>query len=265
MISGIVDFHTHAFPDELAERAIPRLVAGGNIEATLDGKISSLLRSMDEAGIEISVVASIATRPDQFDNILAWSKLIASERLVPFAPVHPFDPDAAAKARIVQEAGLKGIKQHPYYQKFELDDERQFPFYAEVQERGLILLMHTGFDMAFPRDRIADPPRIARVLAAFPDLKLVTTHLGAWRDWDGVREHFLGRPVWMETSFSLEHMERDEAREYILSHPRDRVMFGTDSPWAGQKKAVDNLRALELGEDWEQAVMRDNALRLLNG
>jgi len=263
LISGIVDFHTHAFPDELAERAIPHLEAEGNIKAALDGKISSLLRSMDDAGIEISVVASIATKPDQFDNILRWSKEIASDRLVPFPSVHPADPDPPAKARIVHEAGLRGIKQHPYYQAFELDDERQFPFYAEVQERGLILLMHTGFDLAFPRDRIADPSRIARVLAAFPDLKLVTTHLGAWKDWDGVRAHFLGRPVWMGTSFSIEYMEREEARRFVLSHPREYLLFGTDSPWAAQKEALGILRSLDLGEEWERAILRDNALRLL--
>ena len=47
----IIDFHAHAFPDALAERAMPALEEEGNIKAALDGKISSLLRSMDEAGI----------------------------------------------------------------------------------------------------------------------------------------------------------------------------------------------------------------------
>ncbi|MFP4564308.1 MAG: amidohydrolase, partial [Spirochaetia bacterium] len=58
---NIVDFHTHAFPDELAARAVPALEAEADIEAVLDGTVTSLLESMDRAGIERSVVASIAT------------------------------------------------------------------------------------------------------------------------------------------------------------------------------------------------------------
>jgi len=62
-MSGIIDFHTHAFPDELAARAIPFLEEEGNVKAWLDGTAADLLRSMDRAGIERSVICSIATRP----------------------------------------------------------------------------------------------------------------------------------------------------------------------------------------------------------
>ena len=53
----IIDFHTHAFPDPIAARAMPQLEAEGNIEAALDGRLASLLRSMDAAGIDAAVVA----------------------------------------------------------------------------------------------------------------------------------------------------------------------------------------------------------------
>ena len=94
------------------------------MKAKLDGRISSLLKSMDEAGIERSVICSIATKPEQFEPILKWSKEIASERIVPFASVHPADPLAAQQVRAVARAGLRGIKLHPYYQRFDLDEER---------------------------------------------------------------------------------------------------------------------------------------------
>jgi hypothetical protein len=69
---GITDFHTHAFPDALATRAIRALEAETDrVKARLDGRISSLLRSMDYAGIRRSVICSIATKPEQFDSILA--------------------------------------------------------------------------------------------------------------------------------------------------------------------------------------------------
>ena len=88
-MKGIIDFHTHAFPDKLADKAIKILEDEGGIKAQLDGKVSSLLTSMDRFDIEKSIVCSIATKPSQFDYILNWSKEIRSSQIIPFPPVHP--------------------------------------------------------------------------------------------------------------------------------------------------------------------------------
>jgi predicted TIM-barrel fold metal-dependent hydrolase len=259
----VIDFHAHAFPDALAERAMPMLEAEGNVKAALDGKISSLLMSMDEAGIEVSVVQSIATKPKQFEPIVEWSKQIASDRLIPFPSVHPADPAAAEHVRRVHEEGFLGIKLHPYYQQFRLDEERVFPIYEEAGRRGLILFVHTGFDMAYPRDRLCDPERIVKVLNAFPDLLFVTTHLGAWEDWDEVRRLLLGRPIYMEASYSVHVMGKAQARDVMLNHPVDRLIFGSDSPWRGQRESIEDIRSLGLGDGIERAVFSENASRLL--
>jgi hypothetical protein len=50
-MKGIIDFHTHAFPDELSERVIKMLEDEGGVKAHLGGNISSLLASMDKCGI----------------------------------------------------------------------------------------------------------------------------------------------------------------------------------------------------------------------
>jgi len=260
----IIDFHTHAFPDDLAERAVPALEASApGATAHLDGKISSLVRSMDEAGIARTVVASIATRPKQFASILKWSQAVASDRIVPFPSFHPADPEAPDRVRQIRDAGLLGIKLHPYYQEFDLDDERMWPIYEAIQETGLIWLCHTGYDIAFPRFRRCDPARIATVADAFPGIMLVTSHIGAWQEWEAVREHMLGRPIYMEISYSLPFMSREEARGLLLGHGQDYVLFGSDSPWGDQKQAIADLRALELGAEREAAILGGNGLRLL--
>ena len=120
----VIDFHTHAFPEALAARAVPMLEDAADVKAKLDGRISSLLKSMDDAGIERSVICSIATKPEHFGPILKWSQEIASERIVPLASVHPADPLAAQRVRAAARAGLRGIKLHPYYQSFDLDEVR---------------------------------------------------------------------------------------------------------------------------------------------
>ncbi|MCL4476922.1 MAG: amidohydrolase family protein [Nitrospirae bacterium] len=263
-MQGIIDFHTHAFPDELAERAMKMLEEEGGIKASLDGRVSSLLRSMDKNGIEKSLVCSIATKPSQFDTILKWSRKIGTERIIPLPSLHPDDPDAEERVSQIKGEGFKGIKFHPYYQDFNVDDERLFPVYERICRENLIMVMHTGFDFAFEKIRKADPARIMRVLDRFPDIKLVTTHLGAWDDWDEVEKHIAGKRIYMEISFSLEYLEKEVAKKIILNHPEDHVLFGTDSPWTDQGRTLALLKGLDLGQAREKLILRENALRLLN-
>ncbi len=258
-----IDVHTHAFPDRLAARAIAALEAGAPARAFLDGRLASLLGSMDRAGIGASVIASIATKPDQFPSILAWSREIASQRIVPFASVHPDDPDAVARLRAVADAGLKGIKLHAYYQGFTVDEERMAPLYAEMERLGLVLLLHAGFDPGFERRRIADPARIASVAARFPRLKLIAAHLGGWQDWDEGERALLGRPVCLDVSDSLGWMPAEQARRFLDRHPAECLLFGSDSPWADQAEALARARQAGLPKARLDALLRGNAARLL--
>ncbi|MCK9265499.1 amidohydrolase family protein [bacterium] len=263
-MNGIIDFHTHAFPDSLAHKAIKVLSTEGRIGAELDGKLSSLISSMDETGIEKSVICSIATKPSQFNSILEWSKLIRSDRIVPLPSVHPEDPEAVERIGIIKKEGFCGIKMHPYYQKFNLDDPKMFYLYEKISKENLLLVMHTGFDIAFERIRKADPEKIMKVVNRFPSLKMVSTHLGAWEDWDEVEKFMLGKKVFMELSFSLGFIDIDKAKNIILKHPQEYILFGTDSPWASQENTLQLFKKLSLGEELENLILRKNALSLLN-
>jgi predicted TIM-barrel fold metal-dependent hydrolase len=260
----LIDFHAHAFPDALAGRAINQLEHGGGVKAFLDGRVSSLLASMDGAGIRTSVVCSIATKPEQFDPILKWSQAVASPRIVPLPSIHPKDPDPVGQAHRVAEAGLRGIKLHPYYQNFAIDDETLFPLYRALDKLGLFVVCHTGFDFAFPRDRRADPLRILRVLDRVPSLHFITTHMGAWDDWDEVEKHLLGKPITMDISLSLELLGQERARAMLSAHPADRILFGTDSPWSSQSESLRMVRSLELDKEREQRLLSKNAEALLS-
>lgn len=267
----IVDFHTHAFPDAVAERAIPMLETGG-ARAVLDGKISSLLKSMDANGIEKSVVCSIATKPEHFLPILEWSKQIASDRIIPFPSIHPDDPKAVEKVRMVKGEGFLGIKIHPYYQEFDVDEDRMLPIYEALQETGLIVLCHCGFDMSFAYDRKGDPEKILRVTQAFPELKFVAAHLGAWDDWEEVKRHLLGKPIYMDISYSIDVLSRpesmsmlshQEAETFLRAHPKEYILFGTDSPWADHHEVLQSLLSLNLDKETQECILSRNANRLL--
>jgi predicted TIM-barrel fold metal-dependent hydrolase len=260
----IIDFHTHAFPDALASRAMKTLLAEApGVRAYLDGTVADLLRSMDKTGIEKGVVCCIATKPEQFEPILRWCAAIRSERLIPFPSVHPADPASIDGIRRIRAEGFHGIKLHPFYQDFFADEDRMFPFYEETVRQNLLLVMHTGYDIAFPRIRRADPQKVLGIVETFPDLKLVTTHLGAWQQWDEVRRHLVGRRIYMEMSFALEELGPTQARELILGHPDGYMLFGTDSPWTDQAGTLTLLENLRLPEKKLKQILSENALGLL--
>jgi hypothetical protein len=67
----------------------------------------------------------------------------------------------------------------------------------------------------------------------------------------------------MDISFSLQYLSPEQAREMLLAHPADRLLFGSDSPWACQEEVAGMLRSLELGAELEERIFRLNALELL--
>jgi uncharacterized protein len=263
--TDIIDFHTHAFPDSLAPKAMKALREGAqNAPAYLDGTVADLLRSMDACGIGKSVICNIATKPSQFEPIIKWSHQIATDRIIPFCSFHPEDPEALAHISAIRAEGFRGIKMHPFYQDFHLDEPRMMPFYERMASEGLILVMHCGHDIAFPPLRRADPAKILKVAKLFPELKFVATHMGAWKQWDEVAEVLAGQDVHIEISFALELLPPDEARNLLMSHRPDRLLFGTDSPWTDQGNALRLLRGLDLPAERLERLLSLNAAALLS-
>jgi uncharacterized protein len=261
---GIIDFHAHAFPDELASRAMKKLLAESpGVSAFLDGTIKSLTESMKRIGISKSVICCIATAPEQFTPILSWCKKVQSDHLIMFPSIHPADINWKERITLIKEAGFKGIKMHPYYQNYFLDEERMLPIYEQLEQNGLMVVAHTGYDIAFPNDDRASCCRILRVAEMFPRLKFVATHLGAWQQWDDVEKILAGKHIYMELSWSLEYLTAEQAKRIILAHPVDCVLFGTDSPWTDQGKTVSLFKNLNLPDDLELKILRNNASALL--
>lgn len=259
----IIDMHAHAFPDSLAQRAMAALEGPIDWKAVGDGTIAGLLRSMDAACVDVSVICNIATKPSQAEPIFAWCRQIASDRIVPFPSIHPLTPDITGWVKRIADAGLRGIKMHPMYQEFAIDEERMDSLYGPIAEAGLLLEMHCGYDIAFPGDTRADVERIVRVLDRHPSLRLICTHLGAWRQWDAVRDQLAGRDVHMETSMSVGLLGAKGTAEIIRAHDPGKMMFGTDWPWTHQTDQINLLRALDLPAEQVQAILGGNAARLL--
>jgi predicted TIM-barrel fold metal-dependent hydrolase len=259
----VIDVHTHAFPDFLARKALDYLSSrSGDYKPVIDGTVNGLVRSMDEAGIDRSFLANIATRPEQARSILAWSQEIASDRIIPLGSIHPASESWEAEIDAIADAGLCGIKLHPQYQGFVLDDEEVLPVYEKIASRNLFILFHAGFDIAFPGDDSAAPERFVKVRREIPGLTMIAAHLGGWRAWDTVTEIMAGLDLYLDTSFI--HEVDQPYRDMIISrHDHNRILYASDSPWVSQKESIEELTALNLGDPVNERILGLNALELL--
>lgn len=263
---NIIDFHTHIFPDKIARQAVERLAEeSGEYRPKTDGTLKGLLASMDAAGIGASVVANIATKPAQMLPIFDFCRHIAGPRIHPLISVHPANAMNDVNALFLQaaETGIRGVKLHPMYQDFFIDDRAMYPLYQLIEHFGFFVVFHTGFDIAFPGNTQADVERIRTIAEEFRELTIVATHVGGWRQWD--RAEILGkyRNVYTETSMTLTEMGDGEFVKVLSRFDEDRVLFGSDSPWTDQPDMVDRTKQLRISDSRKEKMLSLNAQALL--
>lgn len=257
----IVDVHTHIFPDEIAERVVAQLSAAGDVPAYLDGTLAALVDSMDKAGVDVSVVAPVATKASQVKSINDFSASVASRRVIPFGTLHPEFEHFEDEVARMRSLGIRGIKLHPEYQAFHPDDEALFPMYESLARAGLFILFHAGLDVEIPTLH-STPAHFARVHAALPDLVLILAHMGSWRLWDDVEEQLVGKDIYFDTSYIFDDIDIEQFRRIVAEHGHEKVLFGTDSPWTDQSTEVGRLRDSGLPTSVVDDILGANAAQL---
>lgn len=261
----IIDVHTHTFPDALAARAVAALSATAGVPAHTDGTNAGLRASMARAGIDLSVIMPIATKPAQVRAINAWAAEVnaVNDGLLAFGTLHPAQEDWRAEIDHLVADGIPGIKLHPDYQKFFVDDPALVPLFQGLADAGRLVLLHAGVDIGLPPPVHCPPDRLARLLDAVPELTVIAAHMGAYAQWDEVEQHLLGREVYLDTSYSLADLGPARMTALIQAHGAEKVLFGTDSPWTDQAAEVAAIRDLPLTDEEKRTVLGENARRLL--
>ncbi|RKY35636.1 MAG: hypothetical protein DRP73_04545 [Candidatus Omnitrophota bacterium] len=109
----------------------------------------------------------------------------------------------------------------------------------------------------------SSPPRIARVLKEFPKLKLIAAHFGGFRLWDEVEKYLLGKDVYFDTAFFFGHLPQKRIKTFLLNHPGDKILFGTDFPLQDQIKDIKFLKRLDIPDELKVKILGENARELL--
>lgn len=262
----IIDFHVHAFPDALAAKALPLLSkCSGGVKPNYDATISGLESYLAKNNVDYAVVLNIATNPHQEKKVNDFAiSLLEKKNIIPFGSVHPDSPNALSELERLAKAGIRGIKLHPDYQHFFVDDEKMFPIYKKIAELGFITVFHAGVDIGYPNPVHCTPERLLRVLDLFDDAPVVAAHFGGWLLWDSVLEDLCGTQVYLDTAFSSGKMPPDYAKELIKAHGADKVLLGSDMPWSDTLDEVRFVQSLDLSAEDEEKILSNNAKRLLN-
>ncbi len=263
----IIDFHTHIFPDVLAQKALASLIEGmdGLYQPFSDGTAGGLLRNMDAAGVDISVTAPIVTKQSQVKKVNEFAAALASDRFVCFGGIYPHSDDYKSEIDFVVSLGLKGLKFHAEFQGFWVDDARMLRIYDYALSRGLILLHHAGFDPAFPPPFRSDPLRFANVLKAMPGggENFVLAHLGGHAQWDDVEKYLAGTEAYFDTAMGFEFFPEEQFLRIAKKHGADKILFGSDSPWSNAEYEIARIKALPLSQEEKDAILGGNAAKLL--
>lgn len=264
----IVDFHTHCFPDSLAPRAMAQLklnAAAANLTAHTDGTAGDLIRSMDEHGIDCSVICNIATNPRQMRKVNDFAiNLLANPRLIPLGSLHPQGEDLEGEAARLCDAGIKGIKIHPDYIKTHLDDAAFDRIFAICRDAGLFVISHTGYDPISPDHVHATADMILNVIKRFRGLKFIAAHVGGVGSEGEVLKKLVGEELYLDTSLVSLRPEKAEIIFKILNaHPSDKLLFGTDTPWTDARREIEFISRAEISDELRQKIFFKNAEHLL--
>lgn len=258
----IIDAHAHIFPDRIADRASAGIGDFYDLRINHDGRLSTLFKVGEEAGVDRFIVQSVATVPAQVESInsfIAESVRTYPDKLVGFGALHPDYEHIERETERIISLGLKGIKLHSDFQRFDIDDPKAFPIYEAAQARGLPVLFHVG-DFRY---EYSDPERLARVAELFPDLTIIGAHFAGWSEWDKAERLFAGGKIYSDLSSSLYAMTPERAGELIHRLGVERVMFGTDYPMWTAKEELERFARIPLTEEERELILCKNALRLL--
>jgi uncharacterized protein len=236
-----IDIHTHVFPHRKAPFILKEMAERKKIPHFFDGTVEGLMDVMERSGIGLSLISRITTKKENVTAVNQWLCGCIRPGIHPLATVHPDLPVASSDLEALSAEGFKGIKLHPDYQGFFVDDARMYPFYEAAQATQMPVLFHAGLDRGLPPPVHALPPGLLKVHRDFPRLIMIAAHMGGEDNYEATEELLLGEDIYLDTSFVLRIMPHGLLKRFFRKHPVDHILFGSDGPFTDQSAELDYL------------------------
>lgn len=260
----IFDSHTHAYPDEIAEKARINLGKFYDFNVSNSPTVAELINSQKESGSSGFTLFSVATSPEQVVKINNWLYSIKNDnqdlKIVLFAAMHQDFNNKASELERVLSMGFKGVKIHPDIQQVDIDSPKLMDLYATAAESRAIIYFHAGDN----RYDYSLPEKIVKIKELFPKLEIIAAHLGGYTKWATAIKIYKNQDIYFDTSSSLWALPPDEAREIIINYNPDKILFATDYPIRRVKDELSYLEKLNLSDDLLEKILYKNAERLFD-
>lgn len=260
----IYDSHVHIYPDKIAQKATQSIGDFYDIPMCESGTVAQLVKDGQAAGISRFVVHSVATSPKQVSSINAfiWREAAQHPEFIPFFTLHPdqTEEEIAAEVDHCLSLGFYGVKLHPDFQLFALDEDRAQKIFRVVDGRVPILI-HTG-DY---RHHFSNPPQMVYVAKRYQHSIFIGAHFGAWSMWDTAGEWYQGiANMRFDTSSALYALDKQKAADIIHLLGVEKFFFGTDYPMWRPDEELQRFLALPLSEEERRLILAQNLKTLLH-
>ena len=270
-IPGLVDVHTHFMPEQVMHKVWEYFDTVSDAHWPVEYRFDEPTRvdRLRELGVIRWTALNYAHRPGMAVWLNEWSAEFAGRH---DGCVHSatFFPDADASDYVAEAlaAGAGIFKLHLVVGNFDPWHEYLRPVWSQIETAGVPIVIHAG-EFPYPTPWTG-ADRLATILEAHPELRLVIAHLGA-RDHDALWHLGIRYPnvMWDTTMAFTDFFNEigaipDELVRAVGDHP-ERIVLGTDYPnipypYAHQLEALERLG---FGDDWLRAVVYENGVRLL--
>ena len=277
-IPGLFDVHVHFLPDNIERRVWEQFDQAGpkigrewpvRYRQSVEDRVA-LLRDL---GVRRFSALPYAHRPGVATYLNDWARTFAAE--VPeslwSATFFP-EPEAAAYVGTLVDEGVEVFKVHVQVGAFRLDDPLLDGVWERLEHSGTPIVVHAGSGPV--PNAFTGPEPLARVLARWPRLAVVVSHLGA-PEYDAflsLAERF--ERVHLDTTMVFTDFFGEMSTFPPSLLPRlvdvgEKVLLGSDFPTIPYPylHQLESLAGLDLGEEWLRAVCWDNGARLfgMNG
>ena len=260
----IIDAHAHIYPEKIAQKATDTIGVFYDIKMEMPaGTAARLIEDGERAGISRYVVHSVATTAHQVRSINEFllREVSAHPEFIGFIALHQDLSEEEVEREIAWaiENGFKGIKLHPDFQKFNIDDESVEKFYRAASGK-LPILFHIGDD----RYDYSNPARLVKMAKKYPETTFIAAHFGGYRCWDNAEMYKGLGNVYFDTCSSLPFITPEKAKEIIDLLGADRFFFSTDFPMWDAKGELERFNKIPLTEAERELIFAKNIKRLLN-
>lgn len=263
----IIDFHTHIFPDKIADKTLNYLSGLCGCKPFASGTANGLEDKIEESGIDLAIALPVITNPLQFDSVNKFAKEINDKngKILSFGGIHPECDNIKEKLIFLKEQGFKGVKIHPQYQNTYIDTNGYLEILSCAKDLDLIVVVHSGVDDGFKNDKVlCDIQGVISLQNKVNHPKFVLAHYGANKTWQDVLKYLCGLNFYFDTSYALQDLDKNLFLDILNKHGADKILFATDSPWRDIKTEVNLIKTFVSDKEILDKILYKNAKNLLN-